>query len=490
MKILAHIFFTIACCMSSSAQTSWRPLAVPTTRNLNRICFLDSLNGWIAGDSGTVIRTTDGGRHWTSQNPGIPDNIADIFMLNLSRGWALAYRYDGDTLGTFIIQTTDGGNSWQKFLYPIPLKFFLSIFFLDSVTGWMAGAAGEMVATTDGGSEWSDVTIDSASSHLPWNVFRMKFVSRQNGFAVGGKYDMMGVLWRTSNGGETWFNESLGPEPLYDVAFRDSMNGIGVGGDFEYGASVIQTTDGGANWDFRWPGLFGQGRAVTFRTPTEAWAPLGFGGDVMYSLDGGSTWNTQAFPDSLRRTLNDAQFTDARTGYMVGDSGTAFKYHPFERTLEVSQRWNLVSVPVTADDARKDILFPSATSRAFAYTPAGYAATDTLVSGVGYWLEFPSSQSIIVDGWPRSSDTITVRRGWNIVGSIAAPLAVGSIVADPPDVVASPFYGYDGGYLAADTIKPGKGYWVKAASDGALLLNGPSAGIASPRRAVRSLPKK
>ncbi len=60
--------------------------------------------------------------------------------------------------------------------------------------------------------------------------------------------------------------------------------------------------------------------------------------------------------------------------------------------------WNLVSVPLNVADARKTVLFPTATSNAFAYTPSGYIVRDTLQNGTGYWLKFPSAQSVGITG--------------------------------------------------------------------------------------------
>ena len=54
--------------------------------------------------------------------------------------------------------------------------------------------------------------------------------------------------------------------------------------------------------------------------------------------------------------------------------------------------WNLLSLPLTVNNPRRDALFPTAVSNAFAYNPAsGYIARDTLIVGVGYWLKFSDS---------------------------------------------------------------------------------------------------
>jgi photosystem II stability/assembly factor-like uncharacterized protein len=46
---------------SPNAGVTWTPIASPTTNTLSHLTFVDSLNGWAAGEAGTVLRTTDGG---------------------------------------------------------------------------------------------------------------------------------------------------------------------------------------------------------------------------------------------------------------------------------------------------------------------------------------------------------------------------------------------------------------------------------------------
>jgi hypothetical protein len=137
-----------------------------------------------------------------------------------------------------------------------------------------------------------------------------------------------------------------------------------------------------------------------------------------------------------------------------------------------SDAWNLVSVPLTVDDSRKEAVFPLAVSNAYSYDLAsGYVRKDTLENGVGYWLKFNGPQSVPINGWPLVLDTIEVSSGWNLVGSISNPVAVTAITQLPPGIVASSFYGFDGGYVAADTVKPGRGYWVATNASGRLILS-------------------
>jgi hypothetical protein len=137
----------------------------------------------------------------------------------------------------------------------------------------------------------------------------------------------------------------------------------------------------------------------------------------------------------------------------------------------VAQGWNLVSVPVTVNDYRRTSVFPSSTSFAYAYDQAtGYVRKDTLKNGPGYWLQFGSSRAVGIGGLLRDADTIDVKSGWNMIGSISHPAITDSIVQIPTGIVASNYYGYNGAYINADTLKSGMAYWVRVNQNGKLLL--------------------
>jgi hypothetical protein len=138
-------------------------------------------------------------------------------------------------------------------------------------------------------------------------------------------------------------------------------------------------------------------------------------------------------------------------------------------SLSVQGAWNLISVPLTVPDYAKTVLFPTATSDAFAYQ-AGYVSQPVLQNGRGYWLKFASAQSVFLAGQMRMVDSITVSPGWNIIGSISQSVPVTSIQSIPPGLVTSSFFGYStGGYGVAPSIDPGAGYWVKVSATGRLI---------------------
>ncbi|MBI1805296.1 MAG: T9SS type A sorting domain-containing protein [Ignavibacteriae bacterium] len=132
--------------------------------------------------------------------------------------------------------------------------------------------------------------------------------------------------------------------------------------------------------------------------------------------------------------------------------------------------WNMISVPLAVTDYRKSILYPSASSNAFAYQ-GSYVTVDSLRNGSGYWLKFPTADNFSISGEPIASETVAVNQGWNMIGSLSVPIPVSSVSTIPPGIQTSEFFGYDGSnYTIASTIEPGQGYWIRVMQSGVLLL--------------------
>lgn len=129
--------------------------------------------------------------------------------------------------------------------------------------------------------------------------------------------------------------------------------------------------------------------------------------------------------------------------------------------------WNLVSIPVEPESTT---VLPSL----FVYD-GKYEVASELAHGRGYWAK-PAS-SVTYKGLPVYSDSMDVEERWNLIGSITNPVAVGGIGSNPSGIVTSSFIEFDpdSGYLIADTLEPGKGYWVKSSAAGKLFLDGTGA---------------
>jgi photosystem II stability/assembly factor-like uncharacterized protein len=327
MRIKIYITFLLLLVANSVlfSQYFWEKIESPTTEFLRTEYFADSLIGWVAGDSGLIFYTSDGGKNWTQEVTNTKSKIMKLFFLDENRGWGVAWDEGGADLfiGTYILKTTNSGQYWSVDQYRDENVFLNSIYFLDTLKGFASGYPGKFLITSDGGINWRNVQIDT----LPGAFFppaNFNFFNEEYGFAVGGQFDISGVVWKTTNGGENWRPTIVGAEPIFNIHFFDSLNVLGVGGDLEYGASAIRTTDAGNFWDYQTVGIYGVAKSMSFRTETEAWVALTIGQNFMYTFDAGETWIDTSTVDSS--SIYDLVFTDSLTGYAVGENGVILKY--------------------------------------------------------------------------------------------------------------------------------------------------------------------
>ncbi len=328
MKKFLFIFFLAfyAVAFSQPASVWIKQTNSPTTQNLKRVFFVDSLYGWIIADSGNVFFTTNGGQSWGQQFSDSTFNFVDIFFLNRNRGWAVALYSNYFYYGSFIFSTTNGGLNWTYSLYPDTMVFANVIYFTTENNGYLGLSFPQpkvLLYTTNGGVNWNPSEIaPGLLSNFP--IRRIKFLNQNTGVAVGGYIDISGVVWQTTDAGLNWVSQPVGAEPLWDLCILDANNFFASGGDFEYGVSLSLSTNLGSNWNYSWLEIFGMGLAISFRTQTEGWIASGFSELLVFTTDGGARWEYIPSPDSTMVTS--LVFTNQYTGWAVGEKGTILKY--------------------------------------------------------------------------------------------------------------------------------------------------------------------
>jgi photosystem II stability/assembly factor-like uncharacterized protein len=324
--VLFAVFLVCFAALSPGGTPYWLPVPTPTNQHLRAVAFTDSLYGWVAGNGGTLMKTTDGGFTWNLLPSGITYDIADVQMLNRNDGMAIAVQVTATAAYTILLFTTDGGDSWRTEYYPIPDEVMNSIALVDAQHCWLAGESSVLAGSNDGGRSWEHAAIDTGSAPAPGDLRRVEFRTPSIGFATGGRFDLTGTIWRTTNGGALWSAQLAAPEPINDVHFIDSLNIIGVTGDYDYGSGLVRTTDGGLHWGYTYLSIWGDARAMSFRTPAEGWVVLGFAGACMVTRDTGWTWQSMFTPETT--SVLDLQFVTPRRGIMVGSDGKIFRFDP------------------------------------------------------------------------------------------------------------------------------------------------------------------
>jgi photosystem II stability/assembly factor-like uncharacterized protein len=215
-----------------AAEDSIKKITLPNISNfwLKSIYFTDQSNGWIAGSSGSVLKTTDGGLSW---------NYIPTFFDNNFHACAFKDSLTGLVAGSdgIILLTKDGGKNWRS----IHKKLGATIFDLAIVNEtkiFAVGQSGYAALSDNFGTSWSKLKIDSISENH--NLYGIKFLNSQTGLIYGAN----GTLLFTHDGGTTW---SLSPQQpdlsIRDLVFKEDLI-IAAGDSGKIGFS----RDSGKSW--------------------------------------------------------------------------------------------------------------------------------------------------------------------------------------------------------------------------------------------------
>lgn len=193
--------------------------------NWDNVTFVDSLTGWVGGH-GKVVHTTDGGNNWVTQLSVGPSYNVKVFFINNDNGWAAT------SSGRFY-KTSNGGQQWVQKTDFIYYKVD-GLFFLNNNLGWAVGSD-KIFRTTDGGENWSYQISPVYGANILKSVF---FANEMNGWIVGAGGRILG----STDGGNTWQPQSTPTgNDLESVHFIDKDNGWAVG----WNSTILHTKGGG-----------------------------------------------------------------------------------------------------------------------------------------------------------------------------------------------------------------------------------------------------
>ena len=317
------------------------PEALPD-RGWQAVHFIDQLTGWIAGESGALYRTTDGGRTWKASPIETRASLYSLCFIDWNLGWVLGKV--GSDQSTLLFSTVNGGRTWTRTAIPEVEK----VVFVDASVGWALGAGRTLLKTIDGGLNWAPIESDpfpkTGGAH--WNFDDLHFSDRDTGWlAVSRRAPdriRVGGLWRTNDAGLTWMPAPL-PAELRDregegipgrwreIRFFSSKEGVITGELLEAGQASpfsLSTRDGGQSWSmnrFTFPGA----SVPLFIDPVIGWTILSFEQDhhqtqILATQNGGSSWAKEMSIEGKHRLLQ--FFLSRQGGWLIGEGGILMTY--------------------------------------------------------------------------------------------------------------------------------------------------------------------
>jgi len=347
----------------SFSQTGWyKQSPLPTPEYLKDVHFVDQFDGWLTGQNGTIVHTTDEGQTWTDHSFATTDGINAVQFTNSDLGCVvgdnglIAITSDGggfwndrsvfgnsttlndvyfatEQLGWaagengFLIVTTDGGNTWVQQTSDI-FENINSVHFSGPDSGWAVGNSGRIIYTIDSGNSWTLAVSDTTL-----NLHSVYFVNNSEGWAVGDA----GLILHSVDGGMTWETQ-INPQgtTLESVAFVDNETGWAAGGAGGFSA-LVYTDDGGTTWQTQQTGIeFPYGHSAVFPIDQNTCWIAAAGGSIARTTDAGMTW--QQINNGTALSLLDVNFLDDNIGWAMTGGGAIV------RTSDAGNHWTNISI--------------------------------------------------------------------------------------------------------------------------------------------------
>jgi photosystem II stability/assembly factor-like uncharacterized protein len=298
----------------SEVPAQWMQINSGTTNSLQSVHFADNNNGYVVGEAGLILKSTDGGLTW--QNVSAPGSTTyyDVFVFNQNEAVVVGG-------GGMIVRTTNGGTNWNTVPSGVTDELF-SVSFLGS-NGICGGSSQTILYSTNSGASWNT----AQSGFFGGGFWGAVMLDTQTGFVAGSNSIFQPMLGKTTNSGVNWdftpFYLNSNEGRATGVDFTDANTGYVSSAVWDGRGAISKTTNAGNDWvtffslnilediDFPISGASLTGYAV------------GQSGTILKTNNAGSPWQQQISGTS--QTLNKVFFIDIDNGFIAGDGGIILK---------------------------------------------------------------------------------------------------------------------------------------------------------------------
>jgi len=323
MRKYVLILFILIISQSTFTQQPWnRVINLPQENTINEMARIPGTNKVVAvGEGSTIMYSENLGNSWDVKcNPAGLDNYANLksmYFTDALQGFIT-------TENGLILKTLNGGSEWSIVYYAPSMTPLNDIYFFNPSHGIVCGDNGLVIRTINGGTDWNAV-----ASGVNTNLKEMKFVSSQKGYILTTSAE---YLLTTSNGGDTWsilaFNPPLQITQVLSFDFVNETTGFLYGNHRDFMGVVYKTTDGGNSWESIYEADAMYTGRIAFSTPQSGILVYGthmYESKILYTSDSGSTWLHASLPGYSMWVDRTLFFYETGTAFIGGNKGFMFR---------------------------------------------------------------------------------------------------------------------------------------------------------------------
>jgi len=316
------IFLLLFCLQTANAE--WIKQNTNSLAWFRDVFFVDASRGWIVGDNGTVIATTDGGSTWTPSKKFTNDTIIQVHFTNEMTGWLLCERNiyaRGANASSYLRKTNDGGATWDKIEFEgAGRERVTKLLFHGDGRATAFGEGGVFYRLQDDGISWKKI-----QTAIHFLLLDGAFGDERIGAIVGAG----GTIVFTDDSGFTWERATLlgDTDTKFNAVYFAGTNGgwaVGTGG------RIFHSTGGARLWRQQESATASNLNDVYFSTRSNGWA-VGDNGTILRTKTGGASW-TQVNSKTTHK-LEKIFFTGSK-GWAVGNGGTVLTYDEITSTTD------------------------------------------------------------------------------------------------------------------------------------------------------------
>ncbi|WP_296261228.1 MULTISPECIES: WD40/YVTN/BNR-like repeat-containing protein [unclassified Pseudomonas] len=245
---------------SVDAGQNWQQVTSPVSSDLVQVRFIDDRNGWIVGHDSLVMHSSDAGKSWQVQLDGRS-------LLTLLHDYYQPLADKGDDAAAQVLNevATASGSTATPGVLAAP---FLDVLFDGHGNGFVAGAFGMLLHSTDNGAHWQP-WVERSDNERRMHLYGL--AQRDGVFYISGE---QGLLLKQDVAGERFTHIELpyagtlfGVAALNDVLLVHGLRG-----------NLYASRDEGQQWQKIDTGIASS--LVNIISQGNRWLVVGQGGEL------------------------------------------------------------------------------------------------------------------------------------------------------------------------------------------------------------------